>query len=61
MQLSEKRFQPDLAYAPLVYYDRFKNYYYQTYDFVYRPGYFAVNSTYFLEVNYYELEEGFLV
>jgi hypothetical protein len=52
---------PSAKYEPLVYYDRFRNYYAQTYDLVYRPGYFSPYSIYFLETNFYELKGGTLV
>lgn len=52
---------PSANYEPLVYYDRFRNYYAQTYDLVYRPGYFVPNKIYFLETNFYELKGGTLV
>lgn len=52
---------PSANYEPLVYYDRFRNYYAQTYDLVYRPGYFASYAKYFLETNFYELKGGTLV
>lgn len=62
VNIKEERYiRPDIGYAPFGYYDRFGNYYYNTYELVYRPGYFQVNSTYFLEVNFYELKEGYLV
>ena len=53
--------KPEAVYQPLVYYDRFRNYYYQTYDLVYKPGYFSEESKYFIETNFYELKGGKLV
>lgn len=50
-----------VSYEPLVYYDRFRNYYYRTYDLVYRPGYYSAYSKYFIETNFYELKGGTLV
>lgn len=62
IDIKEERYiDPELNYEPLVYYDRFRNYYYRTYDLVYRPGYFSVNSQYFIETNFYELKGGKLV
>ncbi|MEP5611483.1 MAG: hypothetical protein ABJP45_04505 [Cyclobacteriaceae bacterium] len=53
--------KPEATYQPLVYYDRFSNYYYRTYDLVYKPGYFADHTKYFIETNFYELDGGKLV
>lgn len=58
---AERYIDSSLEYEPLVYYDRFRNYYYRTYDLVYRPGYFSINSQYFVETNFYELVDGKLV
>jgi len=58
---AERYIQPNTAYEPLVYYDRFRNYYYRTYELVYRPGYFSKQSKYFIETNFYELKGGALV
>ncbi len=51
----------DENYQPLVYYDRFRNYYYKTYDVVYAPGYLNMNTRYFVETNLYELSGGTLI
>jgi hypothetical protein len=62
IDIKEERYiKQELNYEPLVYYDRFRNYYYKTYDLVYRPGYFSINSSYFIEANFYELSDGHLV
>ncbi len=62
IDIKEERYiEPELNYEPLIYYDRFRNYYYRTYDLVYRPGYFSINSQYFIETNFYELKGGKLV
>lgn len=62
IDIKEERYiDPNLNYEPLVYYDRFRNYYYRTYELVYRPGYFSYNSKYFIETNFYELKGGKLV
>ncbi|WP_420316198.1 hypothetical protein [Ekhidna sp.] len=62
VDVNEPRYIPaDLAYAPLVYYDRFGNYFFRTYDLVYRPGYFTRDTKYFIETNFYELKVGKLV
>ncbi len=62
VNIDETRYiEPYVVYEPFLYYERFGNYYRNTYQMVYRPGYFKVNSTYFLEVNFYELDRGQLV
>jgi hypothetical protein len=58
---SERYTASDTQYLPFVYYDRFRNYYYQTNELVYRPGYFTRNTKYFIETNFYELGNGKLV
>jgi hypothetical protein len=58
---ADRYISPDVTYQPLVYYDRFRNYYAQTYELVYRPGYFSESSRYFIETNFYELKGGSLV
>lgn len=58
---AERYIGPDVAYEPLVYYDRFRSYYFRTYELVYRPGYFSQYSKYFIETNFYELGGGKLV
>ena len=52
---------PEKRYEPLVYYNRFTNYYHRTEVLVYKPGYFSFNTRYFLETNLYELKVGRLV
>ena len=49
------------TYEPLIFYDRFRNYYYRTYELVYTTGYFAQSTNYFAEINLYELNEGKLL
>lgn len=62
VDINEPRYiPPETAYSPLVYYDRFGNYFFRTYDLVYRPGYFTRNTNYFIETNFYELKVGKLV
>jgi hypothetical protein len=58
---SERYIPPNSQYRPLVYYDRFRNYYYQTYELVYKQGYYAGSTRYFIETNLYELAQGKLV
>jgi len=58
---AERYIRPENSYVPLVYYDRFGNYYYRTYATVYKKGYFTVESKYFLETNLYELKNGSLI
>lgn len=58
---AERYIPPQVDYEPLVYYNRFGNYFFRTYDLVYRPGYFAQNTKYFIETNFYELKVGKLV
>ncbi|QNL22662.1 hypothetical protein HZR84_12150 [Hyphobacterium sp. CCMP332] len=62
VNINETRYiEPEVVYEPFLFYERFGNYYRNTYQMVYRPGYFSVNSKYFLEVNFYELKKGQLV
>ena len=58
---AERYVGPETKYVPLVYYDRFTNYYYRTEALVYKPGYFSLHTRYFLETNLYELKAGKLV
>lgn len=58
---AERYVPPEKAYAPLAYYDRFKDYYYRTEALVYKPGYVSLQTRYFLETNLYELKAGTLV
>jgi len=58
---AERYIRPENKYMPLTYYDRFGNYYSRTYTQVYRKGYFALESKYFLETNLYELKNGYLL
>ena len=62
IDIKAERYVPsDVNYEPLIYYDRFRNYYYRTYELVYRPGYYSQYSRYFIETNFYELKTGSLV
>lgn len=62
IDVSEERYVgPNTEYIPLVYYDRFSNYYYRTRALVYKPGYSTLQTRYFLETNLYELKVGKLV
>jgi len=62
IDVTEERYVgPETKYVPLVYYDRFTNYYYRTEALVYKPGYFSLQTRYFLETNLYELKNGALV
>ncbi|WP_421764633.1 hypothetical protein [Ekhidna sp.] len=62
VDVNAERYVPaQVGYEPLVYYNRFGNYFFRTYDLVYRPGYFAQNTRYFIETNFYELKVGKLV
>jgi len=58
---AERYIGPKRKYVPLVYYNRFGNYYYRTHAVVYKNGYFKLESRYFLETNLYELKAGTLV
>lgn len=58
---AERYVRPENKYVPLIYYDRFTNYYYRTEALVYRPGYFSLQTRYFLETNLYEIIGGKLV
>lgn len=52
---------PSTTYEPLVYYNRFGNYYTRTYALVHTGGYETQDIKYFLEANLYELKEGGLI
>jgi len=52
---------PERTYVPREYYDRLKNYYYRTYEVVYKPGYFGFEDRYFLETNLFDVETGVLI
>jgi hypothetical protein len=58
---AERYVRPETRYVPLVYYNRFSNYYYRTGALVYKPGYFSLQRRYFLETNLYEIKGGKLV
>ncbi len=58
---AERYVKQKVVYEPMVYYDRFRTYYYQTYGAVYKKGYFSEFSRYFIETNFYELKGGTLV
>ena len=58
---AERYVRPETKYVPLVYYDRFSNYYYRTEALVYKPGYFSLQARYFIETNLYEVKTGKLV
>lgn len=52
---------PTSSYQPLIYYNVFRNYYYQTYALVNTPGYITQETKYFIEANLYEMKEGKLI
>jgi hypothetical protein len=52
---------PERTYVPREYYNRLKNYYYRTYEVVYKPGYFGLEDRYFLETNLFDVETGALI
>jgi len=58
---AERYVGPERTYVPLIYYNRFGNYYFRTAAVVYRPGYFTLQTRYFLETNLYEVESGKLI
>jgi len=58
---AERYVKQTVSYEPMVFYDRFRSYYYQTYGAVYKKGYFSEYSRYFIETNFYELKGGTLV
>ena len=58
---AERYIRPETKYEPLVYYDRFGNYYHRTHIQVYKKGYFSLTSRYFLETNLYGLKNGLLI
>lgn len=62
IDVTEERYVgPETKYVPLVYYNRFSNYYHRTEALVYRSGYFSLQTSYFIETNLYELKNGALV
>ncbi len=62
IDVSEERYVgPETKYVPLVYYNRFTNYYHRTEALVYKPGYYSLQTRYFIETNLYELKNGALV
>ena len=62
LDIEAKRYVgPEKTYVPLVYYDWFTNYYYQTAAVVYKPGYFTFQTRYFLETNLYDVKSGKLL
>lgn len=58
---AERYVGPEKTYVPLVYYDQFTNYYHRTGTVVYKPGYFTLQTRYFLETNLYEVKNGKLI
>lgn len=58
---AERYTEPQVTYEPLIFYNKFGNYYFRTYDLVYQKGYVTRYSRYFLETNFYELNEGKLI
>ena len=58
---AERYVGPEKKYVPMVYYNRFTNYYHRTEVLVYKPGYFSLKTRYFLETNIYELKAGRLI
>ena len=58
---AERYVGPEKKYVPLVYYNRFTNYYHRTEVLVYKPGYFSLKTRYFLETNIYEIKAGRLI
>jgi hypothetical protein len=58
---AERYVGPEKIYVPLAYYNRFTNYYHRTSAVVYKPGYFTLQTRYFLETNLYEVKGGKLV
>lgn len=62
VDINEDRYiPPSTDYAPLIYYNKFGNYFFRTYDLVYQPGYFTRNTKYYIETNFYELKGGKLI
>ncbi len=52
---------PSSSYQPFVYYNVFRNYYYQTYALVTTPGYITQETKYFIETNLYSMNDGKLI
>jgi len=58
---AERYKEATVEYEPKFYYNQFGNYYYRTYDLVYKPAYFEKETNYYIETNLYELKEGKLI
>ena len=59
----EEYYQPGTAYYPMNYgmYGSYYGYYNYYYPRVYSPGYYTTNKTYYIESNFYDLEEDLLL
>ena len=60
---TEEYYQPGRAYYPMSYgmYGSYYGYYNYYYPQVYSPGYYTTNKTYYIESNFYDLEEDLLL
>ncbi len=60
---TEEYYQPGRAYYPLNYgmYGSYYGYYSYYYPQVYTPGYYTTNKTYYIESNFYDLEDDLLL
>jgi len=60
---TEEYYQPGSAYYPMNYgmYGSYYGYYNYYYPRVYSPGYYTSNKTYYIESNFYDLEEDMLL
>ncbi|MEN8228585.1 MAG: hypothetical protein ABFS38_10565 [Bacteroidota bacterium] len=56
---TEEYYQPGTSYYPMNYgmYGSYYGYYNHYYPRVYSPGYYTTNKTYYIETNFYDLEE----
>ena len=56
---TEENYQPGTAYYPMRYgmYGSYYGYYNHYYPMVYSPGYYTMDKTYYIETNFYDLEE----
>jgi hypothetical protein len=59
---SAKRYiPPEKVYVPVSYYSRFGSYYRNSYVVYRRPGYMTSEEQYFIECNFYDLQNGNLI
>ena len=60
--VSAKRYiPPDKVYVPIAYYNRFGNYYNNSYAVIRTPGFMTTENQFFIECNLYNLKDGKLI